>query len=340
MTKRYAFLLLALLCASAVFGQATTGTPPFGAYQTVGFGNLNVQNLNVNFVIPVYTKAGRAGLNFSLPITYNSLIYYPSGGAWVVVTNNSGSPTWGWQTNYPASASVGWTQINVACKIGTQIYTGTKDFLYWYKDRSGTKHLFSQIVTYGGGVDTECGYTDVYSGYADDDSGYYMTTQGLAVYDVHGNNVTNVATTTDTNGNYETIATNGSTTTFTDTLGDTALTVDVVSADETDYEYTNPSGGTSTVKLLSTSFSIKTAFGCSGITEYTGTATLPTELEFPDGSSYQFSYEQTPSKSGYYTGRIASITRPTGGVISYTYTGGSNGIECSDGSDLPPQSAQ
>jgi hypothetical protein len=51
-------------------------------------------------------------------------------------------------------------------------------------------------------------------------------------------------------------------------------------------------------------------------------------------------YEQTPGSctplSGTYTtncvtGRIASVTLPTGGEVSYTYTGGSNGIE-SDGS--------
>ena len=32
------------------------------------------------------------------------------------------------------------------------------------------------------------------------------------------------------------------------------------------------------------------------------------------------------------TGRIASITLPTGGTITYTYSGGSNGITCGDGS--------
>lgn len=32
------------------------------------------------------------------------------------------------------------------------------------------------------------------------------------------------------------------------------------------------------------------------------------------------------------TGRLASVTLPTGGAINYTYTGGSNGISCADGS--------
>jgi len=36
----------------------------------------------------------------------------------------------------------------------------------------------------------------------------------------------------------------------------------------------------------------------------------------------------------YKTGRIASVTLPTGGVISYTYTGGTNGINCGDGTAM------
>jgi len=332
MARRCALLLVALLWGSVALGQAVIGTPPFGAYQTVGFGNLDLQNLNVNFTIPVFTKTGR-GVNLSLPITYNSLIWYPSGGAWVVVTNKSGSPTWGWQTNYPAGAAWGYMLSNIACKRDNQWYFGTWDHKFWYTDAEGTTHDFG-VSVYNGGIDTECGYTDVYESEAYDNSGYLFNFNAPngPVFDVHGNNVSNVASIQDTNGNYVSEVTNGSTSTYTDTLGDTALTVTVVSSTETDYSYTNPSGGTSTVKLLSSSFRIKTDFGCGGVTDYTGTAVLPTELLFPDGSNYQFSYEQTPGFSGYYTGRIASITLPTGGVISYAYTGNNDGIECSDGS--------
>ncbi|MGA3372446.1 MAG: hypothetical protein ABSC48_11875 [Terracidiphilus sp.] len=92
-----------------------------------------------------------------------------------------------------------------------------------------------------------------------------------------------------------------------------------------------------------TAYTVNTYFGVSGINEYPRTNTpLVSSLEFPDGSEYQFTYEETPTAgnrtplSGTYsaycvTGRLASITLPTGGVINYTYTGGSNGIE-SDGS--------
>jgi len=71
------------------------------------------------------------------------------------------------------------------------------------------------------------------------------------------------------------------------------------------------------------------------------TANLVSEIDLPDGSKYTFSYEPTPSHSGFYTGRLAKVTLPTGGYISYTYTAGgltgsdvgsSDPIVCADGS--------
>src|SRR5208283_1347385 len=61
--------------------------------------------------------------------------------------------------------------------------------------------------------------------------------------------------------------------------------------------------------------------------------------ELPDGSKYLFTYEATPGTSctplqgttSCVTARISSVTLPTGGEITYTYSGGNNGIE-SDGS--------
>lgn len=64
-------------------------------------------------------------------------------------------------------------------------------------------------------------------------------------------------------------------------------------------------------------------------------------ITLPDTSTYTFTYEPTPGSScnplqGTYSGncvtaRVASVTLPTGGKITYAYSDGSNGIE-SDGS--------
>ena len=65
---------------------------------------------------------------------------------------------------------------------------------------------------------------------------------------------------------------------------------------------------------------------------------LVSEIDLPDDNPsgtrdrYLFAYEPTPGYSGDYTGRLASVTLPSGGTISYSYSGGSNGITCADGS--------
>ena len=57
---------------------------------------------------------------------------------------------------------------------------------------------------------------------------------------------------------------------------------------------------------------------------------LPTTISLPDNSSLTITYEQTPGAgSGYTTGRIASITFPTGGSVTYTYSGNNHGFNCS-----------
>ncbi|MBZ5526218.1 MAG: hypothetical protein LAP21_28705, partial [Acidobacteriia bacterium] len=79
--------------------------------------------------------------------------------------------------------------------------------------------------------------------------------------------------------------------------------------------------------------SVRTNFGCNQIAEYSApNQPLLTSIVFPDQSSYTFTYESTPGDAASVTGRIASITLPTGATINYAYTGGSNGIVCDDGS--------
>ena len=85
---------------------------------------------------------------------------------------------------------------------------------------------------------------------------------------------------------------------------------------------------------------MKTNFGFSTIGEYGPLLNyLVSSINLPDGSADTFAYEQnsacTPlsGTTSCTTGRLASVTLPTGGVVSYTYSSGPNntGIE-SDGS--------
>jgi RHS repeat-associated protein len=57
-------------------------------------------------------------------------------------------------------------------------------------------------------------------------------------------------------------------------------------------------------------------------------------ITLPDNSSYSFVYEYYWGSTTMYTGRIQSVTLPTGANITYRYSGGTNGngVWCSDGS--------
>ena len=78
---------------------------------------------------------------------------------------------------------------------------------------------------------------------------------------------------------------------------------------------------------------MQTAFGCPNVADYPATPVyLLTSVGLPDSTSYFFTYEPTTTGSNNVTGRLASVTLPTGGTISYTYSGGNHGITCGDGS--------
>ena len=161
--------------------------------------------------------------------------------------------------------------------------------------------------------------------------GYVTSTTGEILTNASGS-----VSTKDRNGNEITVNGSG---VFTDTLGQTALTVAGAGTPSSPmtFTYTPPGGGSAAYTVRYTTFDLQTNFGCTGITEYgangTTTANLVTEIDLPDQvSKYMFTYENTTGHSGYYTGRLASVTLPTGATISYSYGNNVNGITCADGS--------
>jgi RHS repeat-associated protein len=99
------------------------------------------------------------------------------------------------------------------------------------------------------------------------------------------------------------------------------------------FSYTDGSGNTQYYTLGYTTLPLATNFQCSNagfggaIYEYTGSEAMLTSISTPTGE-YTIAYEPTPDESGNYTGRIAEITLPAGGSISYEYSGGNNGMNC------------
>jgi RHS repeat-associated protein len=329
-------LLLAFaLSASAVRGQSSTGTPPFGSFGG-GPDVINLANLNAHWAVPVFSRPGR-GVSFSYTLAYDSLVWslgtVNGSSAWLPATN------WGWAGHTQVATGYLWyTTRIIRCVVDPgppKQYGYETVYYHWsYVDAFGTSHnsfVNSSDATcdsgaMSGGVTDGSGYTISANG-----TSATVTTRAGALIAPPILTTSGTASYTDRNGNQ--ISTNG--TTFTDTLGTTALTVggSGTPASPTTYTYTAPSGGNATYTVRFTAFTVQTAFGCSNVSEYGPTSNnLVSEIDLPDGSKYSITYEGTPGVSGNVTGRLKSVTLPTGGTISYSYTGGSNGITCADGS--------
>jgi RHS repeat-associated protein len=305
---------------------------------------IDLANLNVHLDIPVVNKAGRGGMNFTYDLNYDSSVWYPVGASgsqvWTPVSN------WGWrgvteiETGYVSYSSVTtpWC-LHAGEYYGQQI----TDSNWVYHDQFGISHPFIGEVIITEGAPAYCnGSTTNLHATSADGSGAVLTTSGgngVITY-TNGQVVTapinttaGAASMTDRNGNIISVNSSG---VFTDTLNVSALTAagSGTAASPVTFTYKAPSGASPEYKMNYTAYNIKTNFGCTGITEYSASGVyLVSSISLPDGTAYTFNYEKTPGNSGYYTGRFASVQLPTGGTITYTYTGGSSGnITCADGS--------
>lgn len=293
---------------------------------------INLANLNVHLSVPIFHRAAPL-VPFDYNLSFDSTVYYPNNGAWTPVSN------WGWR---------GITEAYVGYVMG--VYTTTQAGYEFsnlaYYDPTGTVHPFptSLYVCSPVGV-CDQGYS---TGYATDNSGYYLILEAhgsgptLTMYDRSGNiwyppaGYYGTAPPTDAASAFRPLgvytagasaAVSNGVTTFTDPLG-TALTVS--GTNPVKYQYPGSTSTTQfTVAVNYGTYNIKTNFQCANIQEYNASnVSLISSISLADGTAYTFTYERNGT---YYTGRIASIGLPTGGTITYQYTGGSNGIDCADG---------
>jgi len=339
-------MIVLALDATVSSAQVKTGTPPFGSFGG-GPEIINLANLNSHITIPVIHKPGR-GMNFNYDLSFDSSVWYPSAangtGIWIPVTN------WGWR---------GITEVAtgyVTSKSHT-IYCANPDYpptppptirsVYWdtfvYHDVFGSPHPFDVSAQTG-----ICGGGGEY-GVATDGSGYTISfdisgTGAIWITSSSGTVITpaqtGAGTKTDRNGNVINVNGSGQ---FFDTLSSTVPVLTVAGlgtpASPTTFTYTAPSGASAHYTMNYTNYTVATNFGISGISEYKSTAAVPlvTSIVLPDGSQYSFQYEATPSVpvagactpyagTTCVTGRVWKVALPTGGLITYTYGGGNNGI--------------
>jgi RHS repeat-associated protein len=337
MSRAFRLLCLLVIIASAprpTSAQVPTGTPPFGSFGG-GPDIINLANLNSHIIVPVLHKPGR-GMNFFFDLGYDSSVWYPvtsgSSQSWQRVSN------WGWAVQ--TDAAMGWLSVKVIngrCGGGRTLSDRTTYSGWTYHDAFGTAHP-TGLTTW---IGSQPGCPGTFSGSAvlTDGSGYTIYATGGSAYVVSRSGAilhvplsqSGTGYTTDRNGNQ---ITSTAQTQFVDTLGTTALTITGGPAPTPfTYTFSAPSGTSASFTVSYVMYTIKTSFGCAGISDYGPTSnSLIDRVTLPDGSFYQFNYEATPGFPGDFTGRLASVTLPTGGTISYTYTGGSNGMTCADGS--------
>jgi hypothetical protein len=310
-------LLLVPRLGYAQITATTAGIAPFGSYTDDSSGVINAATLDIETNIPVRNK----GVFFSSLHHENALYYF-----------NSQTGTWYPNGLFPGqfylldnlSSGLGFLGAGPFCQAGGDIA-----YTFILTDPTGFVHTWPNF-----GVDTNsCVYpssgTNV-DAYGYSISAYFAGEQVRAtVTDPNGTVLTTPAGSlhpTDANGNQFSFTPSQQTLDYT---GNAVLT-----GTSTGLSYNNQAGNPVNVSIATTSYTIATDFGCSGIGEYNsqGPQPLPTTITMPDGSTYKITYEKTPNNANYRTGRIASITLPTGGTETYTYNGPNNGINCSDGS--------
>jgi RHS repeat-associated protein len=354
--KNFACLLFLLIgSCDLAFGQVTTGTPPLGSFSG-GPDVIDLANLNANLTVPILQKPGRGGMDFYYDLAYDTSIWYP------VTTNGvqSWQPVfnWGWSAQTAVQTGfISYRRVSANCDSPPPIPQYVKFSNFVYHDMWGVPHPFtSGLVLEYDPTGCDAGNTLSATAVAYDNSGYTLSVAtangaGLSTHTITTTkgqtttppvNLTNgysgvSATSTDRNGNQISVSSTSSSATFTDTLNTTAITVGgtATPASPLTFSYTAPSAP-ALYKIKFTAQTVQTKFGCS-ITDYGPTANnLVSEIDLPDTTKYLFTYETTPADTHnppYVTGRLASVTLPTGGTITYAYTGGSTGhINCTDGS--------
>jgi RHS repeat-associated protein len=318
------------------FSQVATGIPPFSSISG-GPDTINLANLNAHWSFPILAKAGR-GLPFHYALQFDNSV-------WKVGDDGSGNSIW-----QPVNSTQGWARqtevlsgymtYDASVMYDPAISGNCTVYGQWvYHDPAGTAHPFEINGALMISTPSGC-YAHTASsgtGHAMDSSGYTIavtaTPPSAIVYPRSGGSIvpplqnqTGAAQITDANGNsittsdgralFDTTSASTPVLTLADTGGGVAF--------PTSFTYTAP-GGSKTITVSYTGYNVQTNFGCSTILEY-GPTFIPllTSITYPDGSSYQITYEDTPGYPGNKTGRLASVTLPTGGSISYSYFGGCN----------------
>lgn len=333
----------------------TAGIQMFSTQSGGTYDSVDLANSNIHISIPVRSKAGKIPFSYVLQMdsgVYDAACYgqpHVTTNGWVSsITGASGcgggSPTGGLSGVVVGTFGAGYTTTTPVTKLCNGMNYNVQQISGFYiTDSTGGIHPVnpqSALVLHD-----PC-YNSSLVGLTTDGSGYTLSAKivsgnltwtaysksGLLTCRLSGNCGTSNAL-QDADGTSITTSISNNQWTYADTLGQTALTGTNVAAGNPltyQYTYTDQSGNpqTATFQQNFSPYTQQTAFGCSQIQDIPARQVyLVSSLSTPLGN-FTFSYESTPGNPANTTGRLAGITFPTGGSVSYTYSGGNNGIYC------------
>lgn len=332
-----ALVLITCLTVCSAQNDPSAGSPALSTHYGGQYDSVDPATGNILVTIPVRTKIGKTPFAFTLVGNSHAFVWIYSANHlkyWGISSGNSIALLLkGVVSAGVLGAHLVESDKTITCHGDTQ---DDESYAFSIIDAFGTSHPLP--TTYKMDVDG-CDTTPA-SAVTTDGSGYTLITSSFTILDRYGNKVGigGSNTMTDPDGvqeSYSTTTVSGiSNSTYTDTLNTTALTSSVslgYSGGSDTYQYVGGSGSNSTTTVSYTHYHLKTVFGCSGINDVdsnTSSENFPTTISTPQGN-FTISYETTPGYSPDVTGRISKITYPTGGYVTYTYSGGTNGVNCS-----------
>ncbi len=341
--RTLAVLLLTALLSVLAFGQ-NDGVPTFSTIEDHGLDSINLQNLDVLINTPVRDKAGAMPFHYGL-VGNSHCDLLPEGSQKAIFCALTpqivgfGNSRLTVDISPPVYLSA--TPLynaEVYCPDG---HTLTDKASQWViQDPDGTSHPLpvNDYVDDVGCLSTS--FTDTTT----DDSHYTIKATGgigfggwpypYTIYAADGSSTVwdtywkTPSAFQDTNGNKVSINFSIYPTPITDTLNVIALTGSTTACCYfSTFNWNDINGVQQAVSETYSSLPFSNNFGCSNLYTTTGSSNASTGVSYPDGT-ISFTYEVNPLNSAYYTGRIHQITYKTGGTVTYAYSGGTNGIDC------------
>lgn len=296
------FFFLCCLTTTFLSGQVTTAVG--GTIQHFGYDAIDLSNLRITLDIPLIAGNGptvsdaiEISENFDLYVGTNGqfqgqlFLGYQNSSTWKYTTSTGGTFYWG-------------TSTNVQCLSGTQYYQRSKQTNPYIVDSMGAHHPLPISWYYYVSPIGTCQNSGQYpySGMTTDGSAIWggpaMSAvdksgfSGLGAIDPDGNDINAYHPGT----SYATRSLNT-------------------------FMYKDAAGTTQSVNVTVSPMHITSNWNCPGLLdEDQNPFNLPTSVTYANGTSLGISYE--PGPSGGVTGRLQTLTLPTGGTITYTYTGG------------------